>query len=107
MTRQAPRYRVTSDGHTVTLTSSDPTVCAALGVYDSETVERTYWVPGCYPVGYVREVTPTRPGTLGHQVCERLQHGGNTLVSSPEALLRVIRAELRAAIRAYNRFQHY
>jgi hypothetical protein len=44
----------------------------------------------------VYAVTAERPGSLGWQVCERLQGAGNTITAvSDEALARVIRREAR------------
>ncbi len=59
---------------------------------------RTYWTPS--GGGYVREISRTRPGTLGHHVCDRLAHMGSTLSSSRGALLGLIRSEARACLRA-------
>ena len=56
-----------------------------------ERFERTFWIP--HNGGYVHEVTPERPGTLGYQVCEGLAHTGHTLTATPETLPTVIQRE--------------
>jgi hypothetical protein len=58
--------------------------------------ERVFWVPS--RGGYIYEVTPSRPGTSGLQVCDRLTHSGSTLyTSTPDRLLEIIRKQARRA----------
>lgn len=67
-----------------------------------EIVTREFWSYGAGSC--VREVTDDRPGTLGHQVCGKLSHGGNTLIWSGTApLVDLIRREYRALRRADHR----
>jgi hypothetical protein len=68
-----------------------------------EAMVREFWVPE--GGGYVREISTNRPGTLGLQVCEWLAHSGNTLTSSRDGLLALIRAEYRRAVAATQREQ--
>ena len=63
-----------------------------------DTSVREFWVPS--GGGYVREVDTKRPGTLGAQVCERLESRGNTLSATRETLLDLIRREYRRAMTA-------
>ena len=68
---RAKRMRLVDHGQTV-----------ELSYYDLDTRiyrTRTFWVPS--QGGYVRQTTWERPGTLGPQVCERLDTGGDTLYS--------------------------
>ena len=59
-------------------------------------VEHHYWSP--LDGGYVREVTESRPGTLGAQVCYGLASTGSTLHrSEDECLATIIRREARSA----------
>jgi hypothetical protein len=60
---------------------------------------REYWCPS--GGGYVREITESRPGTLGLQVAADLSHAGDMLsVGSPAELPAAIRAGLRRAVAA-------
>lgn len=58
---------------------------------------REFWVP--YQGGYVREVDELHPGTLARQVCRCLDHRGDTLTSTREHLLDLIRREYARARR--------
>lgn len=59
-------------------------------------VEHHYWSP--LDGGYVREVTDSRPGTLGAQVCYGLATTGSTLHrGEDECLATLIRREARSA----------
>ncbi len=56
----------------------DHNVCALTWTdYLDERVTTTYWAP--QHGGYVRVITPNRPGTLGQQVCDALAYSGPTL----------------------------
>jgi hypothetical protein len=84
------KTRIQQDGSEVVLTGA----C----LYTGEPVERRFWAPPSG--GYVREVTNSRPGTLGQQVCAGLTDRGSTLhVSAPEKLLPLIRSEWQRARR--------
>ena len=59
--------------------------------------ERRFWRPD--NGGHVYEVSEQRPGTLGIQVCDRLQHSGSALYcNSSGELADVIHAEARRAL---------
>ena len=77
------RTRIESDGHRVTLTYTDR--------WDGE-ITRTFVAPSCG--GYVREIWPGR-NSDAQQVCEGLYSSGDTLESSTDTLLAVIRREWR------------
>ena len=81
----AKRMRLINNGQTVELSYHDP--------YTDADRTRTFWVPS--QGGYVRQTTWKRPGTLGLQVCERLDTGGATLTATPDNLAAVIRREYR------------
>ena len=66
-----------------------------------DTSVREFWVPS--DGGYVREVDTQHPGTLGAQVCQRLESRGSTLSSTRAALLDLIRREYRRAMTAVAR----
>ena len=66
---------------------------------DGET--REFWCP--FSGGYVRQIDAAHPGTLGWQVCERLESAGSTLYCDPERrpLVDIIRKEMRRARRSH------
>ena len=76
LTYRAKRMRLINNGQTVELSYHDP--------YTDTDRTRTFWVPS--QGGYVRQTTWKRPGTLGLQVCERLDTGGATLTATPDNL---------------------
>ena len=53
--------------------------------------ERTFWIPP--GGGFVREVTPDKPGVLGKQVCSGLAHTGSTLTATDANFASTIRRE--------------
>lgn len=60
--------------------------------------QRHYWCPD--GGGYVREITHSRPGTSGQQVCERLYHSGHTLSwAGKKPLAVLVRREMRSRMR--------
>lgn len=64
-----------------------------------EIADNEVWIDGkCYWCpqggGYVRLTTPNFPGTLGRQVCDRLQTQGSTLSCRGERLLTTLLREL-------------
>lgn len=59
--------------------------------------DRTFFIRGDGQLGYIHEVLPNRPGTLGPQVCERMQRTGNTLMATADTAKRVIRRHMRLA----------
>ena len=81
----AKRMTILDYGQTVFLEYDCP--------YSSSRRYYTFWVP--YSGGYVRRINATHLGTSGAQVCERLSSSGNTLWSTPENLVSVIRREYR------------
>ena len=60
-------------------------------------LQREFWVP--LGGGYVREISESRPGTMGLQVCYGLVHSGDTLTCGPTGLLALIRREARKLYR--------
>jgi hypothetical protein len=60
-------------------------------------IRREFWAPS--DGGYVREISESRPGTLGMQVCDGLVHRGSTLTCGPTGLLALIRREARRCYR--------
>jgi len=91
MTNHPNRAAIRQDGSEVVLRCTDDMT--------GERVERRFWCPPSG--GYVREVTASRPGTLGQQVCAGLTHRGGTLsVRTPADLIGLIRREWQAAKRA-------
>jgi len=59
---------------------------------------RRFWAPS--EGGYVRRVSDSHPGTLGQQVCQRLERSGSTLSWTPSAgpLVDLIRREAKLAV---------
>jgi len=100
--RRSPRYTVRTDAHGIVVLFSDsPDVLAALGD-PGDSLRRTYWVPDrADSYSYVREITDDRPGSLGAQVCDRLAATGCTLSCRRSQLARVVRYELRSALRRF------
>jgi hypothetical protein len=85
-TRRPPRYRVTGDRQTCSVTIYDPP-------YGDGPETRYYWRP--LRGGYVYDVTD-RPGTTGQQVCDRMASLGSTLYcGESQDLTALIRREMR------------
>ena len=81
----------TAKRYTTTLTNSGNATLTDIETGDV----REFWVRGDRD-GYVYEIYDGRPGTLGQQVCDRLEHSGSTLSCRRSDLLSLIRREARA-----------
>jgi hypothetical protein len=91
MVNHPNRAAIRQDGNEVVLRCTDP--------MSGERIERRFWAPPSG--GYVREVSDSRPGTLGNQVCSGLALRGRTLsVATPDQLLPLIRSEWAKVRRA-------